>query len=63
MPIYEYKCSKGHVTEVKQTSFDPEDYITCPECENEMKKKVAVLQISKSDFEIKNKPVGQKKWF
>jgi putative FmdB family regulatory protein len=31
MPIYEYKCAKGHVCEVMQKMTD-EPLTTCPEC-------------------------------
>ena len=65
MPIYQYRCSQGHVTEVKQTSFEPYQCITCPECSKEgkdMRAQEARLIISQSDFEIKNKPIGEKKW-
>lgn len=69
MPIYEYKCSKGHVTEVRQTSFEPKRLIVCQctKCMIQQSRtqtpQVACLIISGSGFEIKNKPIGEKKWF
>ena len=64
MPIYEYRCIKGHVTEVRQTSYDPAKIINCPECAKDMSIIIskAHLIVSRSDFEIKNKPIGEKKW-
>jgi len=35
MPIYEYRCSKGHITEVRQAKYEPVKSIICPECKDE----------------------------
>jgi len=37
MPIYEYKCEKGHVTELVQSLKD-KPLKSCPHCGKEVKK-------------------------
>ena len=47
MPIYVYKCKKGHITELIQSVKD-KPLETCPQCGEKVKK-----QVTKTSFQFK----------